>query len=395
MKIKDKVVLITGANRGIGRALVAEALQRGARQVYAGMRAPVEHPDKRVVALALDVTDLNLIGAGVASVPELDVLINNAGVALYDDLSDSAMLDKHLDVNLYGPYRVTQAFLPLLRRSRGAIVNNLSIVALAPFMPIASYSISKAAAFSMTQSLRAYLASDGVSVHAVMTGPVDTDMNRGLDIPKTAPDVAARNIFDGLENGQEEIFPDPMSATMAESWNGGGFKAMERQNALSVKKHYLTIVFQVDKSPLDVFNAVLDPRSWWSEDIVYTGDVFDYHFEDVHRSKIRVIEAVPGERVVWHVLENYFKPGLFGEAASKQEWAGTRVIFDITAQGGKTQLRFVHEGLVPECDCYDVCSNAWGHYIGTSLYGLIDNGKGQPNKSGRPATADEAKFVAR
>lgn len=395
MKIKDKVVLITGANRGIGHALVEEALRRGARQVYAGMRSPVGHPDKRVVPLALDITDPGLIGAAVNAVAHLDVLINNAGIALYDDLSDSAMLDKHLDVNLYGPYRVTQAFLPLLRRSRGAIVNNLSIVALAPFMPIASYSISKAAAFSMTQSLRAYLANDGVSVHAVMTGPVDTDMNRGLDIPKTAPDVAARNIFDGLENGQEEIFPDPMSATMAEGWNGGGFKAMERQNALSVKKHYLTIVFQVDKSPLDVFNAVLDPLHWWSEEIEYTGDVFDYHFEDVHRSKIRVIEAVPGERVVWHVQENYFKPGLFGEASLRQEWVDTRVVFEITPQGGKTQLRFVHEGLAPECDCYEVCSNAWGHYIGTSLYGLIENGQGQPNKAGTPATADEAKFAAR
>ncbi|HTJ11997.1 MAG TPA: SDR family NAD(P)-dependent oxidoreductase, partial [Dinghuibacter sp.] len=180
MKIKDKVVLITGANRGIGRALVLEALRRGASTVYAGMRAPVAFADKRVISLALDITDPAQVSDAALTIGSLDVLINNAGVAYYDDLSDSAMLDKHLAVNLYGPHRVTQAFLPLLKKSHGAIVNNLSMVALAPFMPIASYSVSKAAAFSMTQSLRAFLAGDGVSVHAVMTGPIDTDMNRGL-----------------------------------------------------------------------------------------------------------------------------------------------------------------------------------------------------------------------
>lgn len=169
MKIKDKVVLITGANRGIGRALVLEALRRGASTVYAGMRAPVAFADKRVISLALDITDPAQVSDAALTIGSLDVLINNAGVAYYDDLRDSAMLDKHLAVNLYGPHRVTRAFLPLLKKSHGAIVNNLSMVALAPFMPIASYSVSKAAAFSMTQSLRAFPAGDGVSVHAVMS----------------------------------------------------------------------------------------------------------------------------------------------------------------------------------------------------------------------------------
>jgi len=109
------------------------------------------------------------------------------------------------------------------------------MVALAPFAPIASYSVSKAAAFSMTQSMRAYLAGQNISVHAIMTGPIDTDMNRGLDIPKTDPEIAAKNIFEGLEAGQEEIFPDPMSAQLADGWNNGGIKAMERQNAMAVQ----------------------------------------------------------------------------------------------------------------------------------------------------------------
>ena len=136
-----------------------------------------------------------------------------------------------LAVNLFGTWGVTEAFLPLLTRSRGAIVNALSVVALAAFPIIPAYSISKAAAFSLTQSLRALLAGRGVSVHAVLTGPVDTDMSRGLDIPKASPESVARAIFDGVENGVEDIFPDPMSASMAESWNNGAAKAMERQNA--------------------------------------------------------------------------------------------------------------------------------------------------------------------
>ncbi|MES2107258.1 MAG: SDR family NAD(P)-dependent oxidoreductase [Bacteroidota bacterium] len=235
MDIKNKVMLVTGANRGIGRALVAEALKRGAKKIYAGHRGPMNHPDKRVIPIMLDVTNISQIKDAVAMIEDLDVLINNAGIALYDDLSDSSMLDKHLSVNLYGPFNVIQAFLPALKKSHGAIVNNLSMVALAPFAPIASYSVSKAAAFSMTQSMRAYLAGQNISVHAIMTGPIDTDMNRGLDIPKTDPEIAAKNIFEGLEAGQEEIFPDPMSAQLADGWNNGGIKAMERQNAMAVQ----------------------------------------------------------------------------------------------------------------------------------------------------------------
>jgi short-subunit dehydrogenase len=125
---------------------------------------------------------------------------------------------------------VTQAFLPALIRSRGAIVNNLSLSAVAavPLMP--AYSVSKAAAFSLTQSLRTLLAGRGVSVHAVLMGPVDTDMTRGLDIPKSSPESVARGIFDGVENGEEEIFPDSMSA----SWRSGAAKALERENAALV-----------------------------------------------------------------------------------------------------------------------------------------------------------------
>jgi NAD(P)-dependent dehydrogenase (short-subunit alcohol dehydrogenase family) len=235
MTIADKTVLVTGANRGIGQALVEEALRRGAKRVYAGTRQPLTHSDERVTPLTLDVTNAAQIQAAVEGVESLDILINNAGLALYDDLSDRAALEQHLDVNLFGTYGVTQAFLPLLTRSRGAVVNALSVAALAPLPIIPAYSISKAAALSLSQSLRALLAGQGVSVHAVLTGPVDTDMSRGFDVPKASPESVARAIFDGVEKGEEEIFPDPMSESMAESWRSGAAKTLERQNAALVE----------------------------------------------------------------------------------------------------------------------------------------------------------------
>jgi len=234
MKLTDKTILVTGANRGIGHALVEEALRRGVKRVYAGTRVPLTHPDERVITLILDVTDEEQIRKAVTEVGSLDILVNNAGVALYDDLNDRTMIERHLAVNLFGMYNLTQAFLPALIHAQGAIVNNLSVAALAPLPPIASYSISKAAAFSLTQSLRAYLARQGVKVHAVLTGPVDTDMNRGFDIPKVSPASVAQGIFDGVEQEEEDIFPDVMSGSMAENWRASAAKALERQNAAFV-----------------------------------------------------------------------------------------------------------------------------------------------------------------
>ena len=234
MSIAGKTVLVTGANRGIGQALVAEALNRGAKRVYAGTRTPLPHLDPRVTSVTLDVTDAAQIQAAADQVGSLDILVNNAGIALYDDLSDRAMLERHLAVNLFGTYGVTQAFLPALTRSRGAIVNNTSLMALAPFPITPAYAISKAAVFNLTQSLRTLLAGRGVRVHAVLTGPTDTDMTRGVEIPKASPESVARAIFDGVETGEEDIFPDPMSASVADGWRRSVAKAMERENAAFV-----------------------------------------------------------------------------------------------------------------------------------------------------------------
>jgi hypothetical protein len=156
----------------------------------------------------------------------------------------------------------------------------------------------------------------------------------------------------------------------------------------------------VDQTPKEVFDAVMNVRGWWSEEIEgNTTAEFNYHFEDIHRATLKVVEFEENKRVVWHVLSNYFKPGIFENASNafahdKSEWTDTRIIFDISEQKGKTRLHFVHDGLVPEYECYDVCSNGWNHYIGQSLMSLITTGEGQPNKTGKPMTSDEEKFHA-
>jgi NAD(P)-dependent dehydrogenase (short-subunit alcohol dehydrogenase family) len=246
MNIAEKTILVTGANRGIGEALVKEALNRGAKRVFASTRSTLPNTDPRVMALTLDVTNASQIQRAVGEVADLDVLINNAAILIYEDLTDLGVIQKQLDVNLLGPLKVTQAFLPLLIRSKGAIVNNLSLAAVAPVPVMPGYSISKAAALSLTQSLRALLTRQGVGVHAVIIGSVDTDMNRGFDGPKVSPESAAAGIFDGLEKGEEDIFPDPTSRPLADGWRTGVAKALERRiNAIVLE------------------GAQIDPRERW------------------------------------------------------------------------------------------------------------------------------------
>ena len=140
-----------------------------------------------------------------------------------------------------------------------------------------------------------------------------------------------------------------------------------------------TTTFSVDQSPEKVFNAITNVRGWWSEEIEGATDKlgaeFIYHYEDVHRCKMKITEFVPGERIVWLVLDNYFN---FTE--DKTEWKDTQVIFEVSRKGDKSEIRFTHLGLVPEYECFNVCSNAWGSYMNGSLRSLITTGKGQPNQ---------------
>jgi NAD(P)-dependent dehydrogenase (short-subunit alcohol dehydrogenase family) len=198
------------------------------------MRSPGTFRDTRVTPLTLAITSVAEIRQAATAVGALDILVNNAGVAMYDDLSDTDAIERHLRVNVIGALNMTNAFLPLLSRSHGALVNILSIAAVAPLPIIPSYSISKAAALSMTQSLRVYLERRGVTVHGVFVGPTDTDMNRGFDIPKASTESVARGIFDGVERGEEDVFPDVVSQSIADGWRGGVAKSLERQNAAFV-----------------------------------------------------------------------------------------------------------------------------------------------------------------
>jgi NAD(P)-dependent dehydrogenase (short-subunit alcohol dehydrogenase family) len=232
--IADKTMLVTGANRGLGRALVDEALRRGVKRVYAASRQPMSVADDRVTPVTLDVTDPAQIREAAESIESLDILINNAGLSVPDDLNDRDAFERHLAVNLYGPLEVTQALLPSLIRSRGAVVNVVSLGAVAAVPVLPAYSASKAASLSITQSLRALVAGRGVSVHAVLPGPIDTEMVRSLEIPKTPAADVARATLDGVERGEEEIFPDPMSQSIQDAWRAGVAKTVERQNAALV-----------------------------------------------------------------------------------------------------------------------------------------------------------------
>jgi hypothetical protein len=142
-------------------------------------------------------------------------------------------------------------------------------------------------------------------------------------------------------------------------------------------KNYTT-TFSVDRTPQEAYEAIINPRAWWSEEIEgvtdRVGAEFKHHYQDVHRCTIRVTELVPGQKVSWLVLENYFN---FIE--DQTEWEGTEVVFDIVDKDGGAEVRFTHVGLVPDYECYDVCTNAWAGYISGSLPSLITTGKGQPN----------------
>jgi len=376
--LDGRTVLITGANRGLGRALLEEALHRGAALVYAGSRGPFGHSDHRVVPLALDLSDRDSIEAAAEVVPTLDLLINNAGVGgVGEDLTDVPLLREHLQVNLIGPLSLTNLLVPTLATSRGRVVNVGSIAAIANLPVMPSYSISKAAALSLTQSQRSLLARHGIRVHLVLAGPIDTDMSRELAIPKAAPEAVASAIYDGLQRGAEEIFPDPMSAPLAAEWDAGLIKTLERANAALLPAPDYTATIVVSKPPIDVFAAINDPRGWWDGEITGTTDQVDaeftYRYGEHHLSVQRVAELVPGERVVWEVVSSHL-----GFVDEHEPWTGTQITFDLEPAGDGTKLTLVHHGLVPALECYDACSRGWEHAAGRSLREFIETGHGVP-----------------
>lgn len=239
MKLQDAVVVITGANRGLGRALVEASLAAGARRVYAGARVPdqlagvVALAPARIVPLALDVTEPASLAAAAARAEDATVLINNAGVlASYSVLTSSPeAIAQDFATNLFGLLAATRAFVPALERARpGALVNILSVASLASLPALGGYAAAKAAAWSVTQALRGELAPRGVAVHGVLAGSIDTDMVRHMEMAKTSPADVARGVIAGVEAGDDDIAPDPMARELVALWRSDP-KAIERRLA--------------------------------------------------------------------------------------------------------------------------------------------------------------------
>jgi NAD(P)-dependent dehydrogenase (short-subunit alcohol dehydrogenase family) len=218
MNLTGSVALVTGANRGLGARLVTELLRAGAAKVYATSRtggAAAADTDPRVQPLTLDVTDPASVTAAAAAAPDVTVLVNNAGVLAFGSAleGDLASFERDLRTNYLGTLRVTRAFAPALQRNAPtAVVNILTLIALAPAGPMAGYSASKAAAHSITQALRAELRDRGITVLGAYPGGIDTDMLAGVEAPKAPPEVVAARIVAGLAAGQTIVFPDDASA---------------------------------------------------------------------------------------------------------------------------------------------------------------------------------------
>lgn len=225
MIIAGANVLVTGANRGLGAALVEALLARGASTVYAAARDPrgLEHPDPRVVPLRLDVTELATVRAAAERADDVDLVINNAGVGGAGSLltADPERARAEMETNFWGPVAVTRAFAPVLaRRGGGALVTVLSALSWAAMPAAGSYSATKAAAWSFTNTARAELRDQGVQVVGVHLGFMDTDMVAHLDVPKIAAPEVAEAVLDGVESGAEEVLADAPSRGLKEALAG-------------------------------------------------------------------------------------------------------------------------------------------------------------------------------
>ncbi|MBW8844907.1 MAG: SDR family oxidoreductase [Burkholderiales bacterium] len=221
MKLKNAVVFVTGANRGLGRAFAQAALAAGAAKVYAAARDPASVDLPGVVPITLDVTDPAQIAAAVRSAGDVTLLINNAGISRKSGLlaEDAiATARDEFETNVFGLWAVTQGFAPVLKANGGgAVLNVLSVLSWVTVPSVATYSASKSAAWSLSNGLRNELKAQGTQVTSLHVGYMDTDMTRGLDAPKALPADVARQALEGVESGAIEVLADELSRHVKQS----------------------------------------------------------------------------------------------------------------------------------------------------------------------------------
>jgi NAD(P)-dependent dehydrogenase (short-subunit alcohol dehydrogenase family) len=222
--LKDKVILITGANRGIGKSLVKASLEKGVRKIYATSRDLTKMPnfgDDRVISLELDITNNAQISKVIEKTKDVQILINNAGSFHQGTILEGEIsgMEYDMKINYYGTVNMMREFATILENNTPSkIVNIVSIAAYSPLPSIAGYAASKAALFSATLSVRIELAKKGISVQMVNPGAINTDMNKGSDWDMPAPDGIAKIILDKVETGELEIVPDEMGLGMFNTW---------------------------------------------------------------------------------------------------------------------------------------------------------------------------------
>ncbi|HSH91653.1 MAG TPA: SDR family oxidoreductase [Ramlibacter sp.] len=215
MKLDNAIVFVTGANRGIGLAFAREALARGARKVYAAARDPSSVTLPGVEAIQLDVTKPGEVAAAVKRAGDVTLLVNNAGIAVMGGFLPEGSIDSaraQLETNFFGPLRLSQAFAPVLAANGGgAILNVLSVASWINRPLLGVYGATKSAAWALTNGLRHELRAQGTQVLGMHVGFVDTDLTRGIEMPKSSPDVVVRSAFDALEAGADEVLADDIT----------------------------------------------------------------------------------------------------------------------------------------------------------------------------------------